>query len=82
MSFDTLEHCLVCVGLLYTCHLYVNYFHVKYRINMWSIFVFFSSCQEERDKWLEDLQGAINYAKDHEEDSKILYPSLKSNSKS
>ena len=39
------------------------------------------SCQEEKDKWLEDMQRCIADAKERGGDQpKIQYPSLKSNS--
>jgi len=41
-----------------------------------------ASCNEEKDKWMEDLQVAINAAKARGDDGKVLYPSLKSNSSS
>ena len=40
-----------------------------------------ASSQEEKDKWVEDLQSAITIAKDRGDGEKIQYPSLKSNSK-
>ena len=39
------------------------------------------SSQEEKDKWLEDIQTAILFAKDETRtQTKVLYPSLQSNS--
>ena len=40
-----------------------------------------ASCGEEKDKWMEDLVSAIAIAKEKGDDQpKVLYPSLKSNS--
>ncbi|KAK2179155.1 hypothetical protein NP493_509g01014 [Ridgeia piscesae] len=39
-----------------------------------------ASSQEEKDKWLEDLQTAIVMATDVDAQNQVLYPSLKSNS--
>ncbi len=42
-----------------------------------------ASCQEEKDKWVHDLQRAINGSNKMNggsEDSRLLYASLKSNS--
>ena len=40
-----------------------------------------TSCAEEKDRWMDDLQVAILSAKGKGDDGKVLYPSLKSNGK-
>ena len=41
-----------------------------------------ASSQEEKEKWMTDLRRAIqNSSLERDDDVKILYPSLKSNSK-
>jgi len=40
-----------------------------------------ASCQEEKDKWLEDLFEAINVARERNDGKLLQYLSLKSSSK-
>lgn len=67
------------VDELNTKNLSVNHSFAIYGQNR--TLVVAASSPEEKLKWIEDLHSAIFLARDKEDDSGVLYPSLKSTSK-